>query len=57
MISGTFGCGLDGLLEEEEQEAAEERADLIRIELAIIICERIILGLAPIISVSSVGAA
>ena len=42
MISGTFGCGLDGLLEEEEQEAAEERADLIRIELAIIICDGII---------------
>ena len=37
ITSGALGCGLDGLLEDEEHEAAEERADLIRIEFAIII--------------------
>ena len=37
ITSWTLGCGLDGLLEEEDEEAAEERADLIRIELAIIV--------------------
>ena len=60
IISGTLGCGLDGLLEDEEHEAAEERADLIRIEFAIIIWERMIFPLLlaeTIFSVSSTGAA
>ena len=42
MICGILAWRYDGLSDEEEEELAEELADLILIELAIIICDGII---------------